>query len=137
MDNVDGKQARKTGNSSPLGLMVDHGADSINSIMLPLAACSLMQVGRSWYLPLTTICLTSGFYFATLQQYYCGRLDLPIINGVSDGCVIVYVVGLVSAFFGCDVWKSQAAFGLNIGQLVIMGLAIMTVPTLCGKYAFL
>lgn len=30
MDECDGKQARRTGNSSPLGLLFDHGCDSIS-----------------------------------------------------------------------------------------------------------
>ena len=32
LDNMDGKQARKTGSSSPLGLLFDHGCDALNSI---------------------------------------------------------------------------------------------------------
>ena len=32
LDNMDGKQARRTGSSSPLGLLFDHGCDAINSI---------------------------------------------------------------------------------------------------------
>jgi ethanolaminephosphotransferase len=33
MDNMDGKQARKIGASSPLGLIMDHGCDSLNSFI--------------------------------------------------------------------------------------------------------
>jgi ethanolaminephosphotransferase len=29
LDNCDGKQARKTGNSTPLGMLFDHGCDSL------------------------------------------------------------------------------------------------------------
>lgn len=29
-DNMDGKQARRTGSASPLGLLFDHGCDSLN-----------------------------------------------------------------------------------------------------------
>ena len=32
LDNMDGKQARKTGSGSPLGLLFDHGCDAANSI---------------------------------------------------------------------------------------------------------
>jgi ethanolaminephosphotransferase len=32
LDNMDGKQARKTGSASPLGLLFDHGIDAANSI---------------------------------------------------------------------------------------------------------
>jgi phosphatidylglycerophosphate synthase len=30
LDEMDGKQARRTGNSSPLGLLFDHGCDAFN-----------------------------------------------------------------------------------------------------------
>jgi len=30
-DNTDGKQARRTGSSSPLGMLIDHGMDSISA----------------------------------------------------------------------------------------------------------
>ena len=33
LDNMDGKQARKTGTSSPLGLLFDHGCDAMNLIL--------------------------------------------------------------------------------------------------------
>ncbi len=33
LDNMDGKQARRTGTSSPLGMLFDHGCDAINSPM--------------------------------------------------------------------------------------------------------
>ena len=31
LDNLDGKQARRTGSSSPLGLLFDHGCDAFNT----------------------------------------------------------------------------------------------------------
>lgn len=38
LDVADGKQARKTGNSSPLGLLFDHGCDALNVVV---SACTL------------------------------------------------------------------------------------------------
>ena len=32
LDNLDGKQARKTKNSSPFGLLMDHGCDIFTTI---------------------------------------------------------------------------------------------------------
>jgi phosphatidylglycerophosphate synthase len=32
-DNCDGKQARRTGSSSPLGMLFDHGADCLTSLI--------------------------------------------------------------------------------------------------------
>ena len=34
LDNLDGKQARKIGNSTPLGMIMDHGCDALGVIFL-------------------------------------------------------------------------------------------------------
>ena len=46
LDEMDGKQARKTGNSSPVGLMFDHGCDSFTTALLCLMMSKMMQVGN-------------------------------------------------------------------------------------------
>jgi len=35
MDNMDGKQARRTGSGSPLGMLCDHGCDATTATILP------------------------------------------------------------------------------------------------------
>ena len=42
LDEMDGKQARRTGNSSPLGLLFDHGCDAFTAALIPLM---LMKLG--------------------------------------------------------------------------------------------
>lgn len=32
LDNLDGKQARRTGSSSPLGMLIDHGVDALTAV---------------------------------------------------------------------------------------------------------
>jgi phosphatidylglycerophosphate synthase len=34
LDSIDGKQARRTGTSSPLGELFDHGCDAINMMVI-------------------------------------------------------------------------------------------------------
>ena len=46
-DEMDGKQARKTGNSSPLGLIFDHGCDSITLGLQALIFVKSFQGGDS------------------------------------------------------------------------------------------
>jgi ethanolaminephosphotransferase len=48
MDNSDGKQARKIGASSPLGMMFDHGLDMINCFCCTSTLCRLVQIGNNW-----------------------------------------------------------------------------------------
>ena len=38
-DACDGKQARRTGASSPLGQLFDHGCDALNSILAVYLSC--------------------------------------------------------------------------------------------------
>jgi ethanolaminephosphotransferase len=97
---MDGKQARNTKNSSPLGLLFDHGIDSINNFLLICTIPSLFQMGPTYYFLLFACSLFMGFYYATLEQYYIGGLFLPIFNGVSDGSVLIIVVETISGFTG-------------------------------------
>lgn len=39
MDAIDGKQARRTGTSGPLGELFDHGCDAINMMVSGLKRC--------------------------------------------------------------------------------------------------
>lgn len=46
-DNVDGKQARRTGTSSPLGELFDHGCDALNCAVGGLVLVGVMGLGRT------------------------------------------------------------------------------------------
>ena len=46
LDEMDGKQARKTGNSSPLGLLFDHGCDSFTTSLVSLMVMKVIQMGN-------------------------------------------------------------------------------------------
>lgn len=45
-DGIDGKQARRTGSSSPLGELFDHGLDSWATLFLPVALYSIFGRGE-------------------------------------------------------------------------------------------
>lgn len=46
LDEMDGKQARRTGNSSPLGLLFDHGCDSMTAGLFSLMILKTLQCGN-------------------------------------------------------------------------------------------
>jgi ethanolaminephosphotransferase len=68
MDNSDGKQARKIGASSPLGLMFDHGLDMINCFMATSTLLRLVQIGNNWMFMITLMFTMAQFYYATLEE---------------------------------------------------------------------
>jgi ethanolaminephosphotransferase len=66
LDNCDGKQARKTGTSSVLGMLFDHGCDSITAFVTTMAMARIMHLDNIqwvWSVVLTTLM----FFFAILE----------------------------------------------------------------------
>jgi ethanolaminephosphotransferase len=110
LDNMDGKQARKTGSSSPLGLLFDHGCDAINSIFgsanwiiaIGLSLGCEPDVWMCWILILGPMSL---FYVTTWEEYYTGKLTLPIINGPNEGMVLGALTSLTTCIYGVSYWQ--------------------------------
>ena len=70
LDAVDGKQARKLGVSSPLGMLLDHGCDSFSVTFLMLCTMQSINMGLSIFsLGILAASLTS-FYIATWEEYH-------------------------------------------------------------------
>ena len=46
LDNMDGKQARRTQTSSPLGMLFDHGCDSFSLTFFILAICQATRIDK-------------------------------------------------------------------------------------------
>lgn len=44
LDAIDGKQARRTGTSGPLGELFDHGCDALNTTVRPLSLSFLSKL---------------------------------------------------------------------------------------------
>lgn len=68
LDNLDGKQARRTNSSSPLGLLFDHGCDALNVSVGTMTMASILQMGATWR---TLGFVLSGhfvFIFATWEE---------------------------------------------------------------------
>jgi ethanolaminephosphotransferase len=65
LDNMDGKQARRTASSSALGMLFDHGIDAMNcTIASTVLACSL-NLHKPFELFWLWAIATVPFYFAT------------------------------------------------------------------------
>jgi ethanolaminephosphotransferase len=100
LDDLDGKQARKTGNSSPLGLIFDHGCDAYNVIFQMVIILKALEAGNN-ELPLWIFfCGTMIFYVSIIQEYYTGELELGKFNAVSEGSVILYIIFIYMGIVG-------------------------------------
>lgn len=142
LDEMDGKQARRTGNSSPLGLIFDHGCDAFSTGFVGIIFLRICQVGNNALSFIGLITLYASFHFATIEEHYLGTLRLPPLNAVSDGSVIAIAFCIFSGIYGCEVWAIPVCDGrwlhidgittLTIGQLIIVvgcGVATLTYMT--------
>ncbi|UJR28301.1 hypothetical protein I4U23_009547 [Adineta vaga] len=75
LDAIDGKQARRTDSSTPLGELFDHGCDSVSTVFVTLAFCCATQLGVYPWL-MFWCCMFSYviFYCAHWQTYVTGKL---------------------------------------------------------------
>jgi ethanolaminephosphotransferase len=107
LDNMDGKQARKTNSSSPLGLLFDHGCDAINSIfgsanwIISMGLVPSQDPLLCWIVIFGPFCM---FYIATWEEYYTGELIMPIVNGPNEGLVGGAMLSLASYVLGYSFW---------------------------------
>jgi len=133
LDNCDGKQARKTGSSSPLGLLFDHGCDAINTFISGLSLFTVIQLGNSFWSVWGFIVAFVTFFMATWEEYYTGSLDLPIFNGANEGIMGVFFMFLISALFGTSMWNQQI-LGLELKYHVVFFFTAVAAVTIAGNY---
>lgn len=116
LDNVDGKQARRTGSSSPLGQMFDHGCDAITFSIGVMTVSRFRQLG-SGYLTFAFLCLApTGYFMYNMKEYYMGEYFLPIINPVSEASIIDLIFVFYCFFTGWQELQKPVFYDLNVGQ---------------------
>ncbi|XP_010257832.1 PREDICTED: choline/ethanolaminephosphotransferase 1-like [Nelumbo nucifera] len=101
-DAVDGKQARRTNSSSPLGELFDHGCDALACAFETMAFGSTSMCGRSsfWFWVLAAV----PFYCATWEHFFTNTLILPAVNGPTEGLMLIYMCHFFTAFVGAGWW---------------------------------
>ncbi|XP_022990700.1 choline/ethanolaminephosphotransferase 1 isoform X1 [Cucurbita maxima] len=109
-DAVDGKQARRTNSSSPLGELFDHGCDALACAFESLAFGSTAMCGRSsfWFWVLSAV----PFYGATWEHFFTNTLILPVVNGPTEGLMLIYLCHFFTTFVGAGWWAQP--FGKSI-----------------------
>lgn len=109
MDNIDGKQARKTGSSSPLGELFDHGIDSLNCCLGGLVQSACMGMGSSRETALVSFITCVAMFLSTWETYHTHTLYLGYLNGPTEGIIIATSFMLASGIFGLEVWTIKVA----------------------------
>ncbi|CAO3662529.1 unnamed protein product [Umbelopsis vinacea] len=103
-DNVDGKQARRTGTSSPLGELFDHGCDALNCSFAAVLQATTLGLGHSHMSVILYGVAAIGFYLSTAEEYHTGVLYLGYLNAPTEGVILTCVVFIVTGWYGPSIW---------------------------------
>jgi ethanolaminephosphotransferase len=129
LDNIDGKQARRTGNSTPFGMLMDHGCDIFTNIFTAYNMSRLLLVGNEDIFSYSVFLgLLVGFYMMTYEDYKIGEMYFPPINGADEGNFAVFLIGVGCGIFGQDWLKviffpkfATLTLGKIIGGIIAIG----------------
>ncbi|KAL2216275.1 sn-1,2-diacylglycerol cholinephosphotransferase [Thermoascus aurantiacus ATCC 26904] len=107
LDNVDGKQARRTGTSSGLGELFDHGIDSLNCTLASLLETAAMGFGSSRLGAFTALIPCLPMFFSTWETYHTHTLYLGYFNGPTEGLLIAIAIMIISGYYGPQIWTHR------------------------------
>ena len=106
LDNVDGKQARLLHNSTPLGMILDHGCDALGILFLTLGVGKVIMLPDfELYLSVFSMGVATTFYLSAWCQYHSqGIMVLGKFNAPDDGIPAVWMMAFISSIIGQDIW---------------------------------
>lgn len=89
LDNLDGRQARRTGSSSPLGQFFDHGCDAITGVSELIKVAASFSFGRSKETFYFVFLMSVGFFLTSWEEYVTHAFYLGPINGPDEGLFVL------------------------------------------------
>ncbi|CAH0581193.1 unnamed protein product [Chrysodeixis includens] len=132
LDGIDGKQARRTGTSGPLGELFDHGLDSYSAVLIPTFLYSIF--GRDEVSTLRFLFLIwnifFNFYLTHWEKYNTGVMFLPW--GYDFTMIGSCILLLVTSVFGPKAWHVTLPGGITPGvifEFVLYFSAMLTSQT--------
>ncbi|GAA5892588.1 hypothetical protein JCM5296_006169 [Sporobolomyces johnsonii] len=139
LDAIDGKQARRTGTSGPLGELFDHGCDAINTTLGALLAAAALNLGLSWWTVASLVATNCNFYLSTWEEWHTGTLFLSAFSGPVEGILLVVGIFIITGFKGEFIFRTSLGFYSltaiptgpefwDTGVLTLLGLSSSSSP---------
>ena len=118
LDNVDGAHARRTGQSSPRGELLDHGLDGLTSTSVLVSTGLLLHLDALW---MGALCALGALTFAATfwEQSRTGVLTLPAI-GPTEGVSALVVVELLVSLLGDPAWLGLSRERVTPGAILVL-----------------
>ena len=124
LDNIDGKQARRTQSSSALGLLFDHQVDALNVTITTTYFANLLMAPQ--YALIYWFIGALPFYFTTWEATYTGSLQFPFISAASDGCLFFGLLAFVFYWQGPETFIHGSFMGYEYRALIMWFMIVMS-----------
>ena len=113
LDNIDGKQARRTGTGSPMGMLFDHGLDAATCALSNYSFFRMWQCGPGLPALIQVMMSTIMAYYLFLEEYYIGKLVLGKFTGPDDLGISLTLLCFFTAYYG-----SEEMWGREVGRYI-------------------
>ena len=124
-DAIDGSQARRTGQSGPLGELFDHGVDALNTSLEVLLFSAAMNFGQGWKTVLVLFGSLLTFYVQTWDEYHTKTLTLGTVSGPVEGILtLCYVYAVTAIKGGGSYWQQPMLPALGLPYLDALPKAV-------------
>ncbi|KAL6763528.1 CDP-Ethanolamine:DAG ethanolamine phosphotransferase [Haematococcus lacustris] len=111
LDCMDGKQARRTRSSSPLGQLFDHGCDALSLPLLMATVRCALNMGWGWGAVVMEMAVMIPWLLAHWEEYHTGiMLYGNGWFGVLEGNYALVVINFISAAYGPSIWSTPLPF---------------------------
>lgn len=119
LDAIDGKQARRTGASSPLGQLFDHGCDALGCTLIMLPFCALLELGLTAATCCMLVAVIAPFFLAQWEEYHTHSIRTFVgYIGVTEAQYILVACHFASGFVSdtSALWQTPvlSLFGLDV-----------------------
>ncbi|MBS2014327.1 MAG: CDP-alcohol phosphatidyltransferase family protein [Deltaproteobacteria bacterium] len=121
-DNADGAHARRTGQSSALGELLDHGLDMLNTTYIAFAAAIALGAPPAWWTAMAIV-VPAACAVTYWEQAETGLFSLGLLNQV-ESVMVLSAILVVTAIGGFGVWE-RLAIGPVTLRHVLMGFVVV------------
>jgi phosphatidylglycerophosphate synthase len=116
LDAVDGKQARRTGSSSPLGQLFDHGCDCFVNFLCVMNCSACLHFGAGPRMAIFALSLCLPFFVQQWAEYHTGLCQTSNgYVGVTEGITLLVAIEAWTGVAGTAWWCAP--------QPALLGLA--------------
>jgi phosphatidylglycerophosphate synthase len=122
-DNADGAHARRTGRTSAMGELLDHGLDMLNTTYIAYAAAISIDAPPVWWVGIALV-VPAACAATYWEQAETGVFSVGALNQI-ESVMLLSSVLLISALFGFGAWD-YLHVGPITARLTVMGFVCAT-----------